>query len=146
MLHILFVHMHVVRHFLFGEMRELRAVLRTNFIDRTFIGLKVKELAGCVHIHPFAFFVFVQPFFFELFYRHPEMLRDALQVFERVGWRHVAAAVGTGQAIRFLPHLPVNGLCKNVKVFRWIVFNFCKETPEARAVLQYIVSKSFPGV
>src|SRR5690242_20229545 len=66
MMHVLFMNMNVLGDLSFIEMGKLRTVGRTHFIDGTKIGFAIEELAGSTHIHPLAFAVFIQPFFFEL--------------------------------------------------------------------------------
>lgn len=127
--------MHVVGHFLFGQVRELRAVLGPDRVDRALIGLEVQELAGCADIHPLPFLVLVQPLFLKLADRHVEMPGYALQVPERIGRRHRPATIGTGQAIGFLPDLLVDSGCIGIKLPGRIVLHPGEKTPEPRAVL-----------
>ena len=59
--------MHIVRHFLFGEMRESCAIIRADGIYAAHIGRQVKELARLLPVHPvFIFFIEEQPFLFKL--------------------------------------------------------------------------------
>lgn len=127
MLHILFVHMHIIGHWFFGEMRKLRTIGRTNRVDRTQIGLAVEELTRRTFIHPLTLPVLKQPFFLELPDGHVQMFGYPLQVFKRVGRRHVAAAIRTAKAINFLPYFLINDIGKKIEVLRWIVFNLGKK-------------------
>jgi hypothetical protein len=104
MLNILFVHVHVVYHFLFGKVREFCTISRPDGIDVTHIGLAVQELTGRAAVHPFPLPVFIQPFFPELLNGHIEVFGNALQVFKSVCGSHGATAIGTGQAINLFPN------------------------------------------
>ncbi len=118
MLHVLFVHMHVVGHRFFGQMRELCTIGRANRIDAALVRLKIEKLTRSAFVHPFSLPVFEQPFCLEFFYGHVQMFGDALQVFECIGRRHVAAAVGARQAIDLLPHFFIDALCQKVEILR----------------------------
>ena len=104
-LHVLFVHMDIVDHFLLRQMREACTICRADRIDGAHIGYPVEELAGLTAVHPFSFAILVQPFFTELRDRHSEMRSDPLQVLESEGGRHFSAAVRAGEAVHFFPDL-----------------------------------------
>lgn len=131
MLYILFVHMHVVRHFFLGQVGKFGAIFRTDFIDRAHIRFPVQELAGRMNVHPLSFLVLIQPFFLELLNGHVQVFRYALQIFEGIGRRHGAAAVAAGQAVGFLPHFFINGIGIRIQLFGRMIFEFGKEASES---------------
>jgi hypothetical protein len=141
MLHILFMHMHVFHHLLFGKMGEFGAVGRSHLIDGAHICFAVQELAGHVHIHPFTFLVPVKPFFPEGLNGHTQVLRNSLLIPEGIRGCHGAAAIGAGKTIRFLPYFRINHIGIAVKIRGRIVFNLSKETPQPGTVLHHIVRK-----
>jgi hypothetical protein len=108
-------------------MWKLRTVGRTNSIDVAHICFTIKKLAGCIFIHPLSFPVLKQPFFSELFNGYVQVFGNALQVFEGVGWRHVAATIRAGKTISFLPYFCIDDICKKVKVLWWIIFNLSEK-------------------
>ena len=100
---ILFVHVHIIHHPLFGMVREAGTIPGADRIDVAHIGLQVQELAGLFHIHPIPALVFIQPFFPEFFFRHAQVFRDPQHILSRVCGGHGLTTVGAVQAIRFRP-------------------------------------------
>jgi hypothetical protein len=141
MLHILFVHVHVVDHFLLRQVWELSAIDGPDCVDGAHIGFPVKELARGAFVHPLPLAVLIQPFFPELLYGHIQVGRDALQILKGVCGRHRAAAIGAGQTICFLPYLFVGNLRIGVQRIGRIVFKLCKKPSQPGAVFRNTIRK-----
>lgn len=98
------MYMHIILELL-AQVRETGTVIRTDGVDGAFVVIQVEELAGSPFIHPVTL---SSPLLFEVFFLefgngHVEMSRDPLEVFGIIGRRHGLAAIGAGQAVRFLP-------------------------------------------
>ena len=132
--HILVVHVYIIFHLLFRQVRKSGAVNGPYCIDAAHIGLKIQELAGLFHIHPVADLIQVQVFLFEFIHRHVEVGGDADEVFFGKSGAHRFAAVGTGEAIHILPNFFVDLFGHGVQLARGILSQFGKEHPEAALV------------
>src|SRR5688572_1765007 len=107
------MHVNVIRHFLFSEMRKFCAICWTHFVDTALVVVAIKKLAGAAFVHPVAGRpLFVQPFFFEGFYRHSKMSRYTLHVLKSKCWRHCPATIRTCKAIGLGPNFFVYGIKK----------------------------------
>ena len=103
------MHMHIVGHFLFGEMRESCAIIRADSVYAAHIGRQVEELAWLLPVHPvLIFFIEEQPFLFKLLRRHIEMRRYTPDIFSIKSRAHGFAAIGAAKAICFLPYFRVH--------------------------------------
>lgn len=114
MLDILLVYVYVIGHRLFGKMWKFCTISRTHRIYTAQIRFQIQELARCVPVHPLSLPVSKQPFRFKLFNGHVQVARNTLQVLEGIRWRHVPAAVGTGQAIHLRPYLHAYTFCHKI--------------------------------
>lgn len=141
MLYILLVHMYIIGHGLFGKVWKFRTIGRTYSIDTAQIRFQIKKLARSIFIHPFSLPVFKQPFLLKLLNGHIQMPGNTLQIFEGIGWCHITAAIGTGQAINFCPYLCIYAIGKKIQIPGRIVFHLGKKTPELRAVPLHIISE-----
>src|ERR1044071_3067110 len=85
-------------------MRKTGAVCRPDSIDAAFIVLKIEELAGLFFIYPITYPVFIHPFLFELIRSFTKVPRDSFYIGLIKSRRHCFTAIGTAQAICFLPY------------------------------------------
>lgn len=127
-------------------MREARTIGRTNSIDGTHIGLPVEELAGLAAVHPLSFPVLIQPFFPELGDGHAKVRSNSFQILEGEGRRHLAATVGAGKTVHFIPNLFFNLHSHCIQQLRRIVFQFGQKPAKPRSVLYYVLIMFSPVV
>lgn len=104
-LNVLLMHVHVFHHFLFRKMGKAGTIGGADIIDPAHVGAQVQELAGRAFVQPVTVPVAPQPLFFECGHRHVEMSSNAADIFESIGGRHFAAAIGATQAIHFPPDI-----------------------------------------
>lgn len=146
MLYILAVHMQVIGHRFFGEVRKFSTISRTNGIDAAKIGFQVKELAGSRFVYPFPFPVFQKPFLPEPAQGQTQVPGNSFLVLVGIGRGHVAATVGTGKAVRFFPYFPLNGIRHLIKAFWRMKFYPGQKTPETGTIWQHFLLKAFPDI
>lgn len=135
------MHMHVVLHFLFGEVRKSCAIYRSDFIDAAHICFEIQKLTRLLYIHPIPPFVFVQVFFFEGIRCGAQMGGDSFDIRWCKGWRHGFAAVGAGEAVHFLPYLFIDFNSESVELAGRIFSQTGQEHAHFSFVEGYILLK-----
>ncbi len=126
-LNILLMHVHIIHHLAFWQMRKAGTIGGPDLVNRTFIILKIQELAGFCFIKHIAGTISAKPLFGELPGRLSEVFGDTYNIGPGKGRAHRFTAIGTGKTIYFFPNFRFQRPGKCIQSLWRVLFDLCKK-------------------